>query len=107
MTPQLSDHRLELHEILCSILGSRNVYFQPPESVKLKYPAIVYTRSSIRNNHADDKKYRMNHAYQVTLIDPDPDSPFVDALNSLDYCSFDTHYTSDRLNHDVFTLYYK
>ena len=37
--------RYELHEFLCEILGSRNVYFQPPESVKMKYPAIVYERT--------------------------------------------------------------
>ena len=30
--------RYELHEFLCEILGSRNVYFQPPESVKMKDP---------------------------------------------------------------------
>ena len=37
-----TERRLELHEILCTILGSRNVYFQPPESIKMNYPAIVY-----------------------------------------------------------------
>ena len=31
------DRRLKLHEELCDILGSRNVYFQPPETVKMKY----------------------------------------------------------------------
>ena len=40
--------RYELHEFLCEILGSRNVYFQPPESVKMKYPAIVYERTEIK-----------------------------------------------------------
>ena len=49
--------RYELHEFLCEILGSRNVYFQPPESVKMKYPAIVYERTEIKNRFANDAVY--------------------------------------------------
>jgi len=30
--------RLELQNLLENILGSRNVYFQPPENLKLNYP---------------------------------------------------------------------
>ena len=41
--------RLELDEELVKILGSKNVYFQPPESLKLNYPAIVYSLSNISN----------------------------------------------------------
>jgi len=37
----MPDRRLKLHEILCGILNTRNAYFQPPESVKMNYPAIV------------------------------------------------------------------
>lgn len=98
--------RLELHEVLCSILGSRNVYFQPPESVKLKYPAIVYSRSNLNNNFADDSVYSQRVEYQVTLIDSDPDSSFIEPLSRLKFCRFDRHYTSDNLNHDVFSLYF-
>ena len=38
------DRRLQLHEELCSVLGSRNVYFQPPETIKLTYPCIIYSK---------------------------------------------------------------
>ena len=30
-----------LHKILKEIIGNDNVYFQPPESAKLKYPRIL------------------------------------------------------------------
>ena len=46
--------RLELHEQLCKILDTRYAYFQPPETVKMKYPAIVYELDDIRNEFADD-----------------------------------------------------
>ena len=41
--------REELHELLVSVLGSRNVYFQPPESIRMQYPAIVYARNNMQN----------------------------------------------------------
>ena len=47
------DKRLIFHNKLRNTLGSNNVYFQPPESVKLKYPAVVYSRSEIKQTKAD------------------------------------------------------
>lgn len=98
--------RLELHEVLCDILGSRNVYYQPPESIKMKYPAIVYSRNRIDNTFANDSVYTQKKSYSVTVIDEDPDSAIVDAMSFLPRCRFDRHYTADNLNHDVFTIYY-
>lgn len=98
--------RLELHEVLCDILGSRNVYYQPPESIKMNYPAIVYSRNDISNKYGDDIPYMQSVSYQVTVIDKDPDSTIVSDIAKLPYCRFNRHFTSENLNHDVFTLYY-
>lgn len=98
--------RLELHEIFCDILGNRNAYFQPPESIKINYDAIVYSRSSIENAHADNMIYKQDHAYTVVAIYEDPDSDLPLKISRLPRCRFDRHYVSDNLNHDVFTLYY-
>ena len=98
--------RLNLHEELCTILGSKNVYFQPPESVRMTYPAIVYSRSRIENTFANNTVYMQKNGYEVTLIDPNPDSPFVEALSKFPMCRFDRHFKSDNLNHYTFTLYY-
>lgn len=98
--------RLELHEILCDILESRNVYFQPPESVKMKYPAIVYSVANINSKRADDGVYLSRRQYSVTVICKDPDTDLVDKVAALPLCDYDRHYTADNLNHDVFTLYY-
>ena len=75
--------RLELHEILCEILGSRNVYFNPPESLKMQYPAIVYSRKSIDNLHANDAVYKQSAAYELTVIDYDSESEIVDKVSKL------------------------
>lgn len=101
------NNRLEFHEILADILGSRNVYFQPPETVKIEYPAIIYSRSDIDNRFADNNVYLQNHKYQVIVVDKNPDSAIVDAVSKLPTANFDRHYTSDNLNHDVFTVFYK
>ena len=98
--------RVELHYILQDILGSSNVYFQPPASIKIKYPAIIYSLSTINTRRADDKLYTKNKRYVVTIIDEDPDTDFVDKLLELPYCSFSNHYRMDNLNHYIFNLYY-
>ena len=96
--------RLDLHEILCGI--SKNVYFQPPSTVKMKYPAIVYARKGIDNTFADDSVYTQSYYYQITVIDEDPDSELVASVSKLPKCRHDRYFTSDNLNHDVFTIYY-
>lgn len=96
-------NRLELHQILCEILGSSNTYFQPPESEKMGYPAITYSRSIV-NKHADDRVYAQSITYQLIVIDSDPDSEIVEKISKLPRCRFDRHYTSNNLHHTVFTI---
>lgn len=98
--------RLELHEVLCDILGSRNVYYQPPETVKMKYPAIVYSINNIDNGYGDNLPYIQNYAYMVILIDKNPDSEFIDKLANHPRCRFIRNYQSENLNHNVFLLYF-
>lgn len=98
--------RLQLQTELEELLGSRNVYFQPPASVRMQYPAIVYSRSNIENRHADNNVYMQSYFYEITVIDEDPDSEIVEKVSKLPTCRFDRHHKADNLNHDVFTLYY-
>ena len=100
------ERREQFQHILEEILGSRNVYFQPPESVKLQYPAIVYSREPITTLHADNIIYKKHYSYSVTLIDKKSDSVFIDKIMELPYCNHLRHYVSDNLNHDIFTIYY-
>ena len=98
--------RLDLHEILCGVLNSRSWYFQPPSSVRMQYPAIRYSIKDVEKRSADDIAYRKLPCYELILIDKNPDSEFIEKLLDLPYCSYDRHYESDNLNHDVFTLYF-
>ncbi len=100
------DRRPNLQTLLETVLGSRNVYFQPPSSVHIKYPAIIYSRANIENLHASNRVYLSNIAYQLTVVDRDPDSEIVDKVSQLPKCSFNRHYVADNLHHDVFTIYF-
>ena len=98
--------RYELQGILEEILGSKNVYFQPPSNVRMKYPAIVYTRTGIEPIHADNGAYRMTPSYEVVVIDSNPDSDIVYKIAQLSKCRHMRHYEEENLNHDVFRIYY-
>lgn len=98
--------RLELHEVLCELLGSRQVYYQSPESLKMIYPAIVYSRKRIDNKFANDKVYTQTYSYELKVIDKNPDSVIVEKVSRLPGCQFDRHYTAQGLNHDVFIISY-
>lgn len=98
--------QLELQARLEDILRSRNCYFQPPATIQMQYPAIVYSLSRIDKIHANDDTYKSLTAYQVTLIDKNPGTEFLEPILKLRYCSFDRFYTADNLNHWVFTLYH-
>ena len=100
------ERRIELHKILCNILGSKNVYFQPPESIKMNYPAIVYSLDDLSGSYANNGVYLLSKQYSLTLIDRDPDNSFVERIALLPFCSFDRHYKMDNLNHYVFTIYF-
>lgn len=102
----MNERRLMLHDILCELLGSSEVYFQPPTSTKMRYPAIVYSLNNIDSDFADDKPYVINRQYAVTLIDKNPDNDFIDKLAALPSCKFVRHYTKDNLNHYLYTLYF-
>ena len=103
--------RVELHEILCEIInitepnGDRHVYFQPPESVKMKYPAIRYKLDDIDIKYASDRLYLKTPGYSIVLIDRKPNSEYVSKILEIPHCKFVNSYSADNLNHFVFHIY--
>ena len=100
------DRRLKLQKILETILGSRNVYYQPPDNIHMNYPAIKYHKNIKDVSHADDIKYKMCDSYTITVIDKNPDNQVIYEILKLPYSSYDRNYISNNLEHDVITLYY-
>lgn len=100
--------RMELQTKLEALLGSKNVYFQPPENARIKYPCLIYEYDGIDAEHADDLVYNHKMKYEAKYITKDPDcEDFINSfITSFKYCRYIRHYVNDNLNHEVFNLYY-
>ena len=105
MAKSLEEKRLELHQKLLDLVG--HAYFQPPESVRMVYPAAVYNLTRVRPAAADDTKYLKFPGYLITIIDRDTDVDWISKMfDTFEYCYFERPYVADNLNHYSFIVYY-
>lgn len=102
----MAKNRLDLQDELEAILGTTNVYYQPPNSTTMVYPCIVYKKEDEQINMASNEKYQKQNVYTVTVISRTPDSIYSERVGDLKYSRFSRHLVSDNLHHDVYTLYY-
>ena len=100
------DRRLQLHDLLIDILGSRNVYFQPPDGSTVKYPCIIYSIDDIDINHANNKPYAHKTKYLIKLVDKNIETSTKDKILLLSTCKFVDHYVSNNLHHFLFNIYF-
>lgn len=101
----MAQSRLKLHELLKTIDGPVDVYFQPKTA--MEYPCIRYERGLPSDvTYADNVKYALKKGYTITVIDRDPDSLIPDQVEGLQHCEFDRFYKVDGLNHTVFQLFF-
>ena len=97
--------RLELHEELMDILHP--CYYQPPETLKITYPCIIYHMNRVNDRKANNRSYARFKSYQITVIDRDPDSDIYDKImDHFEMCRFERFFTTDNLNHWILNLYY-
>ena len=102
----MAQTRVTLDAILRATLGSSYVYFDPPESFKLKYPCIVYSESGTAERFADDSPYNRMKRYMLLYITRDADDPMADKIDDLRYCSLNRSYRSEGLYHYSYDLFY-
>lgn len=98
--------RLTLQTKLEDLLDSKHVYYQPPENLKMEYPAIRYSKSDEEDIYANNIKYLSMSVYDLVVIDKKPDNPVIKKLLELPYSEFDRHYVADGLNHDIIRIFY-
>ena len=97
--------RIDLHTELLELCD--RAYYQPPSSVKMKYPCFVYSLSKVRPKYADNAVYKKFTAYTITYISLSVADGIIDTmLTGFPYCRFDRHYIADDLHHYVFELFY-
>lgn len=99
--------RLEFDAKLRDLLGSNNLYFQPPASTKLHYPCIVYSLANINVRRANNAFYTGINRYDVQVIDKDPDSEIpMKLLKYFPMSSYGRTFVADNLNHFNLTIFY-
>lgn len=104
--------RLDLDAEFREVLGSNNVYHQPPANIHMSYPCIVYEENPDEDLHADNDIFMTYHNWSVTLIrnytNRDETKKLVDKIKShfKPYIRVNQHFVTDNLIHDVFKLYY-
>lgn len=94
--------RLELHDKLLAIC--EHVYYQPPETIKMVYPCIIYELERDDLIHADDYAYHRKKRYSVMIVDRNPDSSLPDIFSEAFNIGMSRHYTADNLHHFAYTI---
>ena len=99
--------RLELQTKLEELIGNRNVYFQPPSTVSISYPCIIYSIGNGDVKRANNNLYNYINNYQLTMIYKKPMVDIIETmLRSFQMCKLDRTYISDNLYHYVFSIYF-
>lgn len=97
----------QLQDELKTLLGSNNVYFQPPKNLQMQYPCIVFSRGSGKQDFADNRTFKFVKRYTMTHIGYDADPEIIDRIvHHFQMCTYDQHFVKDNLQHDTFSIYW-
>ena len=100
------DKRMQLQSELERLVGP-NVYFQPPATVQLKYPCVIYNLSSGNSIYADNSVYTYTNRFELIFIYRKQNMEIVETvLRTFTMCTVSRVYIADNLYHYVFNLYY-
>lgn len=97
--------RLKLQEELEDIVGKGHVYFQPPSSIRMLYPAMVYNLSALEHRKANNSDYINYDEYECVYITPHHMPEVLEQLDAMQYSHFVRHFEEDNLHHYVYTIY--
>lgn len=103
----MAKDRLSLHNKLLALLGTNQVYYnEPPSTVKLEYPCIIYKLDDIPGVSANNKKYLGTRRYLITTIDRKPDPIVLNEILALEYSKFEDPFIANNLYHYVCSLHW-
>ena len=99
--------RVDIQEKFKFLLGSNNVYYQPPANLKMKYPAIVYSLDGLDVKRFDNTKLINKNCFSVTHIYRNESENLVETmLKNFEYISFDNRSIVDGIYNDHYTIYW-
>lgn len=92
-----------LHSRLTAIVT--RAYFQPPASIKMDYPCVVYRLADTWDLNADNTNYLRMLRYDVVYITKSPADDNVLSLLNLEHTNLNSTYEKDNLYHYSYTIY--
>ena len=99
--------RVDIQEKFKFLLGSNNVYYQPPANLKMKYPAIVYSLDGLDVKRFDNRRLINKNCFSVTHIYRNESENLVETmLKNFEYISFDNRSIVDGIYNDHYTIYW-
>ena len=99
--------RVDIQETFKFLLGSNNVYYQPPANLKMKYPAIVYSLDGLDVKRFDNTRLINKNCFSVTHIYRNESENLVETmLKNFEYISFDNRSIVDGIYNDHYTIYW-
>ena len=97
--------RVDIQEKFKFLLGSNNVYYQPPANLKMKYPAIVYSLDGLDVKRFDNARLINKNCFSVTHIYRNESENLVETmLKNFEYISFDNRSIVDGIYNDHYTI---
>ena len=94
-------------QILKNLIGPDvALYFQPPDSIKMTYPCLMYEWDSADTEFADDNPYIVRKRYRLMVITRNPDDKLPEKILTLPSAIMVRHYTEKNLHYYVFNLYF-
>lgn len=97
--------RETFHAFLQDLIRSKNVYYQPPADLKMKYPCVRYQPANIDIKEADNHGYITTRAYDVLYISKTQDENVALQLARFPRSRHDRSYKQSGLYHESFTIY--
>lgn len=108
---EINDRRLlfdeKLRELQIQANGYQHTYFEPPESVRMQYDAVVYEKTAMNVRRANNRSYSVRDGYKVTVISRDSETPLPRMIQEhFERCAPERPFVTDNLYHFPFTIYY-
>lgn len=104
----MDSKRLTFRDELASIAGDMiKLYYQPPDTVRMTYPCIVYSLSDVDLVKANDSVYINNRTYRVQYIDRSTSMDIPEKLiEGFQFVKFIDRSVIENLNHTTLEITY-
>lgn len=96
--------RTEMQSMLEEVLGSSNVYFQPPSNTSIKYPCIVYSFERFNINHADNQPYIVTGRWHIHHMYKNPKNDLKEKFLYVPFCTFDRRIVTEGVYNDYYNI---